>query len=240
MGLSLTNQNSAGSFALAGSTGLFSANPNPVATGDQIRASLSSLYTASYDAATVGDFIVVDSGSYLAVSSSLSATTYGMGEATMNGPNGPGSNWGAPFAFALYQNGQIPAGNYVVAFSTIFNGVGAQTASVYFGTGSTASGSTASIIGSAVRFSISGVSVPASGSRQYFVRKAPTDALPANSWTYIWSRQSLRIKGALLNPVQYKGVGNDPLTTIVSGSWLNWTSAGAPANQFLATNNKLW
>ena len=239
MGLILSNQNNAGSFGLTGTTGLFSATA-PVAVGDQIRAALGSAYTASYDAATVGDFIVVDSGSYLAVSSSVGATTYGMDESVMNGANGPGTSWGAPFAFALYQNGQIPAGNYVVAFSTVFNGVGAQTASVYFGTGSSASGSTASIIGSPVRFTIPGSSAPTLGVRQYFVRKAPTGALPANAWTYIWSRQSLKIKGALLNPVVYKGVGNDPPSTLASGSWLNWTSAGSPANQFLATSTKSW
>ena len=239
MGLTLSNQNNAGSFGLTGTTGLFSATA-PVAVGDQIRAALGSAYTASYDAATVGDFIVVDSGSYLAVSSSVGATTYGMDESVMNGANGPGTSWGAPFAFALYQNGQIPAGNYVVAFSTVFNGVGAQTASVYFGTGSSASGSTASIIGSPVRFTIPGSSAPTLGVRQYFVRKAPTGALPANAWTYIWSRQSLKIKGALLNPVVYKGVGNDPPSTLASGSWLNWTSAGSPANQFLATSTKSW
>ena len=239
MGLELTNQNNAGSFGLTGTTGLFSATA-PVAVGDQIRAALGSAYTASYDAATVGDFIVVDSGSYLAVSSSVGATTYGMDESVMNGANGPGTSWGAPFAFALYQNGQIPAGNYVVAFSTVFNGVGAQTASVYFGTGSSASGSTASIIGSPVRFTIPGSSAPTLGVRQYFVRKAPTGALPANAWTYIWSRQSLKIKGALLNPVVYKGVGNDPPSTLASGSWLNWTTAGSPANQFLATSTKSW
>ena len=239
MGLILTNQNNAGSFGLTGTTGLFSAT-TPIAIGDQIRAALGSAYTASYDAATVGDFIVVDSGSYLAVSSSVGATTYGMDESVMNGANGPGTSWGAPFAFALYQNGQIPAGNYVVAFSTVFNGVGAQTASVYFGTGSSASGSTASIIGSPVRFTIPGSSAPTLGVRQYFVRKAPTGALPANAWTYIWSRQSLKIKGALLNPVVYKGVGNDPPSTLASGSWLNWTSAGSPANQFLATSTKSW
>ena len=239
MGLTLSNENNAGSFGLTGTTGLFSATA-PVAVGDQIRAALGSAYTASYDAATVGNFIVVDSASYLAVSSSVGATTYGMSQATMNGADGPGGSWGAPFAFALHQNGQIPADNYIVAFSTVFNLANTtQTASVYYATGSSASSSLASIMGSALRFTIP-ASGPTSGVRQYFVRKAPTDKLPGNAWTYIWSRNSLRIKGALLNPVVYKNVGNDPPATLASGSWLNWTGAGSPANQFLATSTKQW
>ena len=93
MGLTLTNQNNAGSFGLTGTTGLFSATA-PVAVGDQIRAALGSAYTASYDAATVGNFIIVDSASYLAVSSSVGATTYGMNQGVMNGPDGVGTSWG--------------------------------------------------------------------------------------------------------------------------------------------------
>jgi hypothetical protein len=239
MGLTLTNQNNAGSFGLTGTTGLFNAAA-PVAVGDQIRAALGSAYTASYDAATVGDFIIVDSGSYLAVSSSVGATTYGMSQGVMNGPDGTGTSWGAPFAFALHQNGQIPADNYIVAFSTVFNVANTtQTASVYYATGSSASSSLASIMGSALRFTIP-ASGPTSGVRQYFVRKAPTDKLPGNAWTYIWSRNSLRIKGDVVNPIRYKGVGNDPPATLASGSWLTWTTAGSPANQFLATTTKSW
>ena len=239
MGLTLTNQNNAGSFGLTGTTGLFSATA-PVAVGDQIRAALGSAYTASYDAATVGNFIIVDSASYLAVSSSVGATTYGMNQGVMNGPDGTGGSWGAPFAFALHQNGQIPANNYIVAFSMVFNTANTtQTASVYYATGSSASSSLASIMGSALRFTIP-ASGPTSGVRQYFVRKAPTDKLPGNAWTYIWSRNSLRIKGDVVNPIRYKGVGNDPPDTLASGSWLTWTTAGSPANQFLATTTKSW
>lgn len=215
-----------------------SPSPNPI-EGDAIRSAISPSFTASYDAATIGSFVVVDSASYLAVSSSVSAVTFGMDQSTMNGPNGPGTTWGAPFAFNFYQDGVIPSGSYIVAFSTVFANTGMQTASVYYGTGSIASGSSGTIIGSP--FSVNVASVPLSGSRQYFVRKAPIDPLPANSWTYMWSRFGIRIKGPLVNPVQYKNVGNDPPNpTLASGFYSNWTTAGAPSHQFLFTGNKQW
>jgi hypothetical protein len=213
-------------------------SPTPVVT-DSIRAALSPSYTASYDAASVGSFVLVDSSSYLSVSSSVSATTYGMNESTMNGPNGTGTSWGAPFAFNFYQDGQIPSGNYIVAFSTVYNNTGNQSTAVYYGTGSTASGSSGTLIGNVMTFNVA--SAPISGSRQYFVRKAPTDALPANSWTYMWNNLGLKIKGPIVNPVQYKNVGSTaPNPTLAGGSYSNWTTAGAPAHQFLATTVKSW
>jgi len=208
-------------------------------SGDLIRAALRTAYTTSYDAAETGNFILVDSASYLAVQSQLSPTIYGMNETTMSGPNGTGTSWGSPFIFNFYQSGQISSSNYIIGFSTIFNSTGAQTASIYFGTGSNASGSTANIVGNVLMFSIAG-SVPTSGSRQYFIRKAPNDPLSANAWMYLWSRNSLKIKGGLVNPVQYKNIGNNALTTITAGSYSNWTTAGAPAHQFLGTTTKSW
>jgi hypothetical protein len=243
--ITFSNTNGSGNFALSitnnsGQLNAFSFSQSQVPLpSDAIRAALSPAFTASYDAATVGNFVLVDSSSYLAVSSSLSAVTFGMNQDTMNGPNGTGTTWGAPFAFNFYQDGTIPSGSYVVAFSTIFANTGMQTASVYYGTGSTASGSSGAIIGSP--FNVNIASVPLSGSRQYFVRKAPANALPANSWTYMWSRQGIRIKGPVVNPVQYKSVGNDPPNpTLASGSYSNWTTAGAPAHQFLYTAVKQW
>lgn len=181
----------------------------------------------------------MDSASYLAVSQSVSAVTFGMSQDVMNGPNGPGTAWGSPFAFNFYQDGQIPQGSYVVAFSIVYDRTGNQISSVYYGTGSNASGSSGAIIG--VPFSCSVASAPVSGSRQYFVRKAPTDALPANSWMYMFASTNIKIKGPLVNPVQYKSVGSTPPNpTLAGGSYFNWTSAGAPSHQFLYTPVKQW
>lgn len=230
-GLTFLNQSETGKITFSSAPLVFS--------GDLIRASLSSAFTASYDSATIGTFILVDSSSYLSVSNSLSAITFGMNEATMNGPNGTGTAWGSPFAFNFYQDGQIPSGSYVIAFSTVYDRTGTVTSAVYYGTGSSASGSSASILG--VPFSSSIASTPASGARRYYIRKAPTDALPTNSWMYMFAGSNIRVKGPVVNPVQYKSVGSSaPNPTLAGGSYSNWTGAGAPSHQFLYTPNKQW
>jgi hypothetical protein len=210
---------------------------------DLIRAALSNAYTQSYDNAVVGSFIQVDAANYLSISSSISATTFGMDNTTMNGPNGIGLSWGAPFAFTFrtvgsssFTNDRIPASNYVVGFSTIFNSTGQQTASIFYSTGSVATSSIANKIGTSVALNVAAVTT--SGSRHYFIRKAPTDALPDNSWMYLWSKGSLKVRGPIVNPLHYKSLATD--NNEISGSWLTWTNAGYPAHQFIATTNKQW
>jgi hypothetical protein len=58
---------------------------------------------------------------------------------------------------------------------------------------------------------------------------------------YMFSSTNVRIKGPLVNPVQYKSVGSTPPNpTLAAGSYSNWTSAGAPSHQFLYTAVKQW
>lgn len=230
--------------AITFTNGFRISQPQSTPQVDLIRAGLTNAYTASYDSASVGSFIRVDSVSYLGVSSSISATTFGMDNTTMNGPNGIGLSWGAPFVFTFrtagsssFVNNKIPSGNYVVGFSTIFNATGQQTASIFYSTGSTATGSIATKIGTSVSLNVA--SATTSGSRQYFIRKTPTDVLPADSWTYMWSKNSLKIRGPIVNPLHYKSQTND-VDTISSGSWSTWLTAGYPAHQFIGTTNKQW
>ena len=212
--------------------------PSPSIGGDSIRAALSNAYTASYDAATVGNFISVDYTSYNNVFTNLSATTkYGNTDAQLTGSDA-GTRWGSPFAFAFHADTKVSSGSYIIGFSNTVFTSGNATASLYYSTGSSISSSVITQIGSEVRYT---APTPTStGARIYFIRKAPTDALTADAFTYAWFSNSVLVKN-LGTPIYYKGVGSTaPTPTMASGSWLAWNSGGPPSHQFLATTTKSW
>jgi hypothetical protein len=209
------------------------------ASGDLIRAALQPAFTASYDAATVGSFINVNSTSYNNVFSSLSNTTrYGHTNAILTGSVGGGSSWGSPFAFAFTAS-IVPSGSYIIGYATVTASPGAsQSLAIYYSTASNATASTA--IGDRIAPANSFIS-SGSNSVYYFIRKAPTDALPANSVMYLWSTGSLTIKGPNIARIPYKSViGPAPLQ--ITGSWLSWNTAntGQPGHQFIATSQLQW
>lgn len=227
----LSNNNNSGEITLSVSSA--------VVVGDAIRAALQPAFTASYDAATVGSFINVNSASYNSVFANLSnAARYGQTNAVLTGSVGGGSAWGAPFAFAFTAS-VIPSGNYIVGYATVIASPGAsQSLAIYYSTASNATASTA--IGDRIAPANSFVS-SGSNSIYYFIRKAPTDALPANSVIYLWTTGSLTIKGPNIARIPYKSVvGPAPLQ--ITGSWLSWNTAntGQPGHQFIATSQLQW
>lgn len=243
MPITLSNTNGTGNFILVNNTNsgriTLSVTASAVVVGDAIRAALQPAFTASYDAAAVGSFINVNSTSYNNVFTNLSNTTrYGHTNAILTGSIGGGTAWGAPFAFAFTAS-IIPSGSYVIGYATVnYNAGISQSLAIYYSTASNATASTA--IGNRVAPANSFVS-SGSNSVYYFIRKAPTDTLPANSVMYLWSTGSLTIKGPNIARIPYKLV-NGPAPLQITGSWLSWDTAntGQPGHQFIATSQLQW
>jgi hypothetical protein len=243
MPLTLSNTSGIGSFTLVNNTNsgriTLSVTASAVVVGDAIRAALQPAFTASYDAASVGSFINVNSSSYNNVFASLTSTTkYGQSDAALVGAIGGGSAWGAPFAFAFTAS-VVPSGSYIVGYATVISSAGAsQSLAIYYSTASNATASTAigDRIAPANNFISSG-----SNSVYYFVRKAPPSNLPANSVMYLWSTGSLTIKGPNIAKIPYKLV-NGPAPLQITGSWSSWNTinTGQPGHQFIATNQLQW
>jgi len=241
----LVNNTNSGNFSLISSgsiiitTSTTSTTTTAVPGNDLIRSALQSSFTASYDAATVGTFIVVNSASYNNVFNSLSSTAkYGQTDAVLTGAVGGGTAWGAPFAFAFTAS-IVPSGSYVVGYATVtYNANVSQSLAVYYSTASNATASTAigNRLGNTNNFVSSG-----SNSIYYFIRKAPVDPLPANSVMYLWATASLTIKGPNIARIPYKSV-NGPAPQQITGSWLSWNTAntGQPGHQFMATSQLQW
>lgn len=211
-------------------------------SADLIRAALTSAYTASYDSATVGSFIQVDSSSYNNVVSNLSATKYGMADATINGADGLGTSWGSGFSFTFTQSAAlIPANNYMVGYSVVASwGPSTQSVIAYFSTSSAAAYTGSAAVYYKLGGTTSAIS-PTLNTRLYFICKAPTFTLPGTSAPAVWANGSLRIKGVNVSPIPYF-IGTPTASAQFSGSWNPWISAntGQPGHQFIATTNKQW
>jgi hypothetical protein len=231
-GLSMNNQTGIGGMVMSNTP-----ITQSVVT-DAIRTALSPANTASYDSASVGDFVQVNSASYNAVFSALSSMVkYGHTDAQITGANGGGTSWGAPFAFAMTAS-VIPQGNYIIGYSLVARNAATQSYALYYTTASNATASTAvgERIGQMNRFPTTGTDT-----RVFLIRKAPIDTLPANSVLYVWSTGSLTIKGPLVARIPYKSVSG-PAPQQITGSWLSWDTAntGQPGHQFLVTSQKQW
>ena len=242
MPITLSNTSGAGGFTLSNTAGsgriTLSVTSSAAPVGDAIRAALQAANTASYDAAAVGSFVAVNSASYNNVFSTLSSMAkYGHTDAQINGANGGGTSWGAPFAFAFTAS-VIPSGSYIIGYSTVTRNALSQSLAVYYSTASNATASTA--IGDRIAPANSFVST-GTDTRYYFIRKAPTDTLPANSVLYLWTTGSLTIKGSLIARIPYKSV-NGPAPQQITGSWLSWNTpnTGQPGHQFIATTQLQW
>jgi hypothetical protein len=242
MPITLLNTNGTGGFTLsnvAGSGGIIlSITSSAAPVGDAIRAALQPANTASYDAASIGSFVAVNSASYNNVFTTLAnMAKYGLTDAQINGANGGGTAWGAPFAFAFTAS-IVPSGSYIIGYSTVTRNAASQSLAVYYSTASNATASTA--IGDRIAPANSFVST-GTDTRYYFIRKAPTTTLPADSVLYLWSTGSLTIKGPNIARIPYKSV-NGPAPQQITGSWLSWNTAntGQPAHQFIATSQLQW
>jgi hypothetical protein len=244
MPITLSNTSGTGGFTLsnvAGSGRITLSITSSVApiVGDAIRAALQPANTASYDAASIGSFVAVNSASYNNVFATLAnMAKYGNTDAQINGANGGGTSWGAPFAFAFTAS-IVPSGSYIIGYSTVTrSGNVSQSLAVYYTTSSNATSSAA--IGERIAPANNFVSI-GTDTRYYFIRKAPTTTLPANSVLYLFTTGSLTVKGPNIARIPYKIV-NGPAPQQITGSWLSWNTAntGQPAHQFIATSQLQW
>lgn len=190
--------------------------------GDAIRTAIGASYSASYDAATVGNWIEVNSTAYNNVLTQVTGSTiYGMSEAVMTGGNGTG--WGA-FMIANSSQTPVPIDNYVIAWSSIPSNGGNQiiyTSSSLNSNTYTKLGNTLSVTGS---------------TRRYYVRKAPTTKTTGDTYFAVYSSSGSITRGSYSNTV-YKAGGTDTVTTPFS----NWTGpSAAPAFQYIVTSTLSW
>ena len=243
MPITLSNTSGAGGFTLINVSNsgriilTVTSSATPV-VGDAIRAALQAANTASYDAASIGSFVAVNSASYNNVFATLAnMSKYGNTDAQINGANGSGIAWGSPFAFAFTAS-IIPSGSYIIGYSTVTRNALSQSIAVYYTTSSNATSSAA--IGERIAPANNFVST-GTDTRYYFIRKAPTDTLPANSVLYLWSTGSLTIKGPNIARIPYKLV-NGPSPQQITGSWLSWDTpnTGQPGHQFIVTSQLQW
>lgn len=221
MPLTLTNTNGNGGFNLRNNSnsGRLSATVTPaVIVGDAIRASLSTS-VASYDSASVGNWVKVTAAEYANVKATVAnVITYGMTEAQANENS---SAWTGTCAHTLPQSlVTSPPGEYIIGFSArLFNVNGTITILT-----STSYKGTYSSIGNSPSMNF--------GSREYFVRKAPTTANAAT--TYVASVTSTN---RVLGSTNFANSGYDCASPY--DTWTLWNTA-APIFQFIGTSTKSW
>lgn len=194
----------------------------PASIGDAIRSAIGASYSTSYDAATVGNWIEVNSTAYNNVLTQVSGSTiYGMTEAVMTGANG--TAW-ASFMIANSSQTPVPTNNYVIAWSSIPSNGGTQI--IY--TSSSLNSNTYTKLGNSL--SVTG------SSRRYYIRKAPTTKTSGDTYFGVYSSSGSITRGSYSNTV-YKAGGGDTVTTPFS----NWTGpSAAPAFQYIVTSTLSW
>jgi hypothetical protein len=197
----------------------------PLSAGDAIRTAIGASYYSAYDAASVGNFIEVNSTAYNNVIAQVSgATSYGTTEAQMAA--GSGAAWGN-FMVSNPSQTPVPISNYVIAWSSIPGNGGTQI--MY--TSSSLSSNTYNIVGNSISVS-SGSSI-----RRYFVRKAPNVATTGSPYFATYSSTGSVTKGPIVVNQVYKAAGGNTVTTPFS----IWTgSVAAPAFQYIVTSTKSW
>ena len=190
--------------------------------GDAIRTAIGSSYYTAYDAATVGNWVEVNSTAYNNVLTQVSGSTiYGMSEAVMTGSNGTG--W-ASFMIANSSQTPVPVDNYIIAWSSIPSNGGTQI--IY--TSSTLNSSTYTKLGNSL--SVTG------STRRYYIRKAPTTKTSGNTYFAVYSSSGSITRGSYSNTV-YKAGGGDT----VAAPFSNWTGpAATPAFQYIVTSTLSW
>ena len=199
---------------------------SPSAAVDSLRAALTTS-TASYDAATVGNWVKITSTEYANIKSVISgATTRGMTEAQANEV---GSSWTGTCAYTFNSGStsgsESPAGEYIIAFSARLGGSQSGVFSVMT-SNSYKSGSYAVLGNSPTMNAVLG--------REYFVRKAPTTANAVT--TYIATAASA---SRAMGTTTFANAAYDCTPNPYNGPWSLWTS-GAPIFQFVGTSVKSW
>lgn len=222
MPISFINKDGAGNFATyntgkGGSVNLLSLVV--LSSGsDAIRSALSTS-VSSYDSASAGNWVKVTAAEYANVNATVTGViTRGMTDAQASET---ASAWTGICAHTL-PSGSVtsPSGEYIIGFSArLFNTNGnftILTSTTYKGTYAALGNSPSSI----------------AGSREYWVRKAPTTANA--STTYVASVASAN---RVLGTTSYANSGYDCASPY--DTWTNWNTAG-PIFQFIGTSTKSW
>lgn len=211
---------------ILGSAGIVNSRRGVPPVVDAIRAAIGPTYQTAYDAATVDNWVEVNSTAYNNVLTLVTgATIYGFSEAVMTGPSGTG--WGPGFMVSNNVQVPIPINNYIIAWSCIPNNNGTQilyTASTLSSTVYTRIGDQRSVTGTA-------------GARKYFVRKAPTTATTGDTYVGWYSSSGMQTRGPNTVGQVYKSAG----ATTVSPPFSTWGgSVPAPGLQYLVTSTLSW
>ncbi len=191
-------------------------------SGDQLLAALSTS-VASYNAASVGNWVSITAAEYANVKATVTgATTTGMTEAQMGES---GSAWTGSCAFTLPSaSASISSGSYIICFSLV--GLNSLTTTASCLTSTTFIG-TYSNVGNSPSLSI------ASTTRLYWVRKAPTDSVASTSYmATVLSTGSRRMGTTIFSGGYYD-------CSAPYSSWIAWNTQ-APQHQFVTTTTKSW
>ncbi len=198
--------------------------PTPNAGVDTIRAQLSGSQLIAYDNATVGNWIKVTATQYNNIVANVSgATKKGNSDTQVNTRSSITSwenNWIA-FGSGTTPTFQINSGEYVIAMITeAWNQTGGQS---QLGYTTDFTGSTITNIGNAASPSTGGV-------RDYFVRKAPTDAATETRYPVLKMTVS---PNAVLSWNGFRSANN-------GASWIALPNNQVSKIQIVTTSTKSW
>lgn len=196
----------------------------PTVGADAIRAQLSGSQLVAYDAASVGNWIKVTATQYNNIVANVSgATKKGNSDTQVNTRSSITSwenNWIA-FGSGTTPTFQINSGEYVIAMITeAWNQTGGQS---QLGYTTDFTGSTITNIGNAASPSTGGV-------RDYFVRKAPTDAATETRYPVLKMTVS---PNAVLSWNGFRSANN-------GASWIALPNNQVSKIQIVTTSTKSW
>lgn len=239
MPITLSNINGTGNFTLVNNTNtgnitlsvLGSIGPTTTSTttttttvADLIRAQLTSAQQATYDSSSAGSWIKVTSTQYNNIFNNVTgATKKGNNDtqiATRDVLTSYSSTWMA-FGTTGNPSFQINTGEYVIAMITeAWNQSGGTSQLSYM---TTFTGSVVANIG--------GTAGPSSGgNRDYFVRKAPTDAATETRYPTLYMTVS---PNAVNNWAGFRSTNN-------GSTWLSVPNTQVPKIQLITTSTKSW
>lgn len=189
-----------------------------------IYSSLSAAGKIAFDATTVGNFFSVSAADYASVFSAVTdATKYAMTDSQLSEDGGDA--WAGGFAFTLASAvSTIPASSYVIGFAARSDDVSVGTITPLISTSYTG---TYSAVSNSPTFAAGSPSAI-----QYYIRRNPQTPTAAISYLALVSTTNRR-RGTTLFNSYYSA--SSPYTT-----WVAYTNAKAPVQQFMATTTKSW
>ena len=230
MPLTISNTNNLGNFSVIGNSNknfILSTPVVVVSVTDQIRSYITASLT-SYDAAAVGSWVKVTSTEYNNVATKVTgATKKGNNDTQINNRDSLSGYTGywITFGSAGTPTFQINNGEYVIAMITeAWNQSG----------GTSQLGYTTAFTGSSIT-NIGGTAGPSTGGgRDYFVRKAPTDAATETRYPVL----SMTVSPNAVNTwAGYRSTNTNPSPP---GAWISLPTNQVSKIQIVTTSTKSW